>query len=109
MTPTTRPALTEPATEAGRALFRDYYAADDARETVGLSIGQRILAIEAEAVQREREALVERVAPMLHARIVKDRGYQSDWSALDDGMREKWTAEARRLLGLDAQEKGDQA
>ncbi len=52
---TTRPADSAapepklPTTDGGKRLLHDYYAADDARETVGYSLGERIAAIEAEA------------------------------------------------------------
>ena len=54
-----------------------------------------ILAIEAEAVQREREALVERVAEALHKAAYPDRPCPDIGWHID---------EARRLLGLEGGE-----
>ena len=80
--------LTEPATEAGREFMAKW-----GPRTVRESVLPGILAIEAEAVQREREALVERVAEALHKAAYPDRPCPDIGWHID---------EARRLLGLDA-------
>lgn len=49
------PVHADPHTPEAQALLRDYYAHDDARVGVGLSLGQRLARVESQAVERYRE------------------------------------------------------
>jgi hypothetical protein len=82
-------------TAESEELFRDYYRANDAREWVGLSLRDRLTAIEAAVDRRTREALMPRIADAFH-----------DWGADDDPFGERAHCDgcrsmARFVLRLD--------
>ncbi len=97
---------TRPLTPESEALMDDLYR-DGLAEPVRWVYGDddlrtRLAAIEAAAIARYAEGLVEVVARRLRI----GRGVPAGWSwdRLSDESREPWLAFARRLLGVDAPE-----
>jgi hypothetical protein len=78
----------------------EYLVATIDEDTTLDELRSHLAAIEAAAIARDREGLVERVAQYIPGRVMK----MFTWADCDEATREQYRAEARRLLALDAPE-----